>query len=57
MVTMLSKQNLDNLVRNGYLKSEPCEEQEIQRMLEIAHRRLLDSKIQEMSIEGRFTSV
>lgn len=56
MVLQLTKPNLDNLVKTGHLKQESCDKEEIGRMLEIAHRRLLDSKIQEMSIEGRFTS-
>jgi hypothetical protein len=56
MVLQLTKPNLDNLVKTGHLKQELCDQEEIGRMLEIAHRRLLDSKIQEMSIEGRFTS-
>lgn len=57
MVLQLTKPNLDNLVKTGHLKQEPCDQEDIGRMLEIAHRRLLDSQIQEMSIEGRFTSV
>jgi hypothetical protein len=56
MVLQLTKLNLDNLVKTGQLKQEPCDQEEIGRMLEIAHRRLLDSRIQEISIEGRFTS-
>jgi len=52
----LTKQNLDNLAKNGYLKLEPCDKEEITRMLVIAYRRLLDSQIKEVSIEGRFTS-
>lgn len=52
MVLQLTKPNLDNLVKNGHLKQEPCDQEEIERMLEISHRRLLDSQIQEMSIEG-----
>lgn len=57
MVLQLTKQNLDNLVKNGYLKQEPCDKEEITRMLGIAYRRLLDSQIKEASIEGRFISV
>jgi hypothetical protein len=56
MVLQLTKPNLDNLFKNGHLKQEPCDQEEIGRMLEISHRRLLDSQIPEMSIEGRFTS-
>ena len=52
----MTKQNLDNLAKNGYLKQEPCDKEEITRMLVIAYRRLLDSQIKEVSIEGRFTS-
>lgn len=52
----MTNQNLDNLVKIGQLKSEPSEEIEVTRMLEISHRRLLDSGIAELSIEGRFTS-
>lgn len=57
MVLQLPKQNLGNLVKNGYLKQEPCDKEEIGRMLGIAHERLLDSQLQDMSIGGRFTSV
>ena len=56
MVHQLTNHNLDNLVKIGQLKSEPSEEIEVLRMLEISHRRLLDSGIAEVSIEGRFTS-
>lgn len=47
---------MDNLVKIGQLKAELADEVEILRMLEIANRRLLDSKIPKVSIEGRFTS-
>jgi len=56
MVLQLTKQNLDNLVKNRYLKQEPSDKEEVTRMLGIAYRRLLDSQIKEVSIEGRFTS-
>ena len=47
-------QNLDNLVKIGQLQSAPFVEIEAMRMLSIAHKRLLDSEIKEVSIEGRF---
>ena len=47
---------LDNLVRIGQLKSEPRNEAEIRRMLELARTRLEDARLRNLSIEGRFTS-
>jgi hypothetical protein len=56
MELSLNNQNLDNLVRIGQLQSAPFIEIEALRLLNIAHKRLLDSGVQELSIEGRFTS-
>lgn len=49
-------QALDNLVRIGQLKAEPRNVAEAQRMLAMAHRRLQDAKLENLSLEGRFTS-
>jgi len=51
----LINQNLDNLVKIGQLQTAPFVEIEAMRMLSIAHKRLLDSEIEEVSIVGRFT--
>lgn len=51
----MNHHNLDNLVKIGQLQSAPFEEVEAMRMLNIAHKRLLDSEIEEVSIVGRFT--
>ena len=48
---------LDNLVRAGQLKAEPCNESEVQRMLVMARTRLDDARLAAVSTEGRFTSV
>jgi hypothetical protein len=48
---------LDNLVRIGQLKAEPCNRTEVSRMLGMAHTRLSDSALPELSLEGRFNSV
>jgi hypothetical protein len=47
---------LDNLVRIGNLKSEPRNDAEVRRLLEMAHTRLADAKISGISAEGRFIS-
>lgn len=52
----MTNKNLDNLFKTGQLKSEPFEKSEAMRMLQTAHRRLIDSGITEMSLEGQFTS-
>ena len=47
---------LDNLVRIGQLKAEPCNYAEAKRMLEMARTRLVDARLAKASREGRFTS-
>jgi len=47
---------LDNLVRIGQLKAEPCNAAEVHRMLTMAQARLVDAKLPSLSAEGRFTS-
>ena len=47
---------LVNLHRIGQLKSEPRDVQEFDRLLKMATSRLSDSKLQNLSNEGRFTS-
>ena len=47
---------LDNLVRVGQLKAEPCNDAEAKRMLVMAQTRLADAKLANLSPEGRFTS-
>ena len=47
---------LDNLVRIGQLKAEPCNTAEVRRMLAMARTRLADAQLQTLSAEGRFTS-
>jgi len=47
---------LDNLIRIGQLKAEPCNTAEVRRMLAMARTRLADAQIQTLSAEGRFTS-
>jgi len=47
---------LDNLVRIGQLKAEPCNAAEVRRMLTMAQARLVDAKLPSLSAEGRFTS-
>lgn len=47
---------LENLVRIGQLKSEPCNTQETQRMLNMARKRLQDASQHNLSPEGCFTS-
>ena len=47
---------LDNLVRIGQLKAEPCNEAEARRMLIMARTRLADAQLSNLSAEGRFTS-
>lgn len=48
---------LDNLVRIGQLKAEPCNMAEVRRMLVMAQIRLVDARLASLSAEGRFTSV
>ncbi len=52
----MSLTELDNLVRIGQLKAEPRNAQEVTRMLAMAHTRLSDAKLSNLSLEGRFTS-
>jgi hypothetical protein len=52
----MSQPELDNLVRIGQLKVEPRNAQEVTRMLAMAHTRLNDAKLSNLSLEGRFTS-
>jgi hypothetical protein len=52
----LSLPALDNLVRIGQLKAEPCNEAEARRMLAMARTRLADARVASVSPEGRFTS-
>jgi hypothetical protein len=52
----MSQPELDNLVRIGQLKAEPRNAQEVTRMLAMAHTRLSDAKLSNLSLEGRFTS-
>lgn len=47
---------LDNLVRIGQLKAEPCNEAEVRRMLAMARVRLADAQLSILSPQGRFTS-
>lgn len=52
----MSQTELDNLVRVGHLKAEPRNVQEVTRMLAMAQTRLKDAKLNNLSLEGRFTS-
>lgn len=52
----MSLPELDNLVRIGQLKAEPRNAREVTRMLAMAHTRLSDAKLSNLSLEGRFTS-
>ena len=52
----MSLAELDNLVRIGRLKAEPCNMQEVSRMLAMADTRLNDARLAHVSLEGRFTS-
>lgn len=52
----MNQPELDNLVRIGQLKAEPRNAQEVTRMLAMAHTRLSDAKLSNLSLEGRFTS-
>jgi len=47
---------LDNLLRIGQLKAEPCNVSEVRRMLAMAQTRMIDAKLASLSAEGRFTS-
>jgi hypothetical protein len=48
---------LSNLAKIGKIKAEPMNRAEIDRMLVMARKRLTDSSYQQISQEGRFTSV
>jgi hypothetical protein len=52
----MSQAQLDNLVRIGQLKAEPCNAAEVRRMVAMAQARLVDAKLANLSAEGRFTS-
>lgn len=52
----MSQTELENLLRIGQLKAEPCNAREVERMLVMAQTRLLDAQLKQLSIEGRFTS-
>lgn len=52
----MSQAELDNLVRVGHLKAEPRNVQEVTRMLAMAQTHLKDAKLNNLSLEGRFTS-
>jgi len=52
----LNLEPLDNLVRIGQLKAEPCNVVEVRRMVAMAQARLGDAKLVNLSAEGRFTS-
>ena len=52
----MSLRELDNLVRIGQLKTEPRNEKEIGRLLELARTRLADAQLDRASREGRFSS-
>jgi len=52
----MSQPELDNSVRIGHLKAEPRNVQEVTRMLAMAQTRLKDAKLNNLSLEGRFTS-
>lgn len=47
---------LKNLAKVGQLKVEPPDLNEVMRMLVMAHTRLNDAKINQLSTDGRFTS-
>jgi len=47
---------LDNLVRIGQLKAEPCNAAEALRMLAMARTSLGDAQLSSLSPQGRFTS-
>lgn len=51
----MTNQNLDILVKTGQLQSAPFEEIEALRILSLAHIRLLDSEVREVSKDSRFT--
>jgi len=48
---------LANLKKIGQLKAEKPNRLEIERMLNLARQRLIDSSYPDLSVEGRFTSV
>ena len=47
---------LDNLVRIGQLKAEPCNGFEVKRMLDMARSRLADAGLDSLARKGRFAS-
>lgn len=47
---------LDNLLRVGQLKAEPRNVPEVTRMIAMAQTRLGDARLDNLSLEGRFTS-
>jgi hypothetical protein len=51
---MMSRPELDNLVRIGQLKVEPRNEMEVRRMLAMARTRLADAHLSGLSMDGRF---
>ncbi len=52
----MSLPELDNLVRIGQLKLEPCNAQEVVRMPAMAQAHLSNAQLNSLSLEGRFTS-
>ena len=48
--------SLENLVRIGQLKEEPCNPLEVRRMLDLARIRLADAQLASLSLDGRFAS-
>ncbi len=47
---------LKNLAKIGKIKAEPMNQAEIDRMLDMARKRLQDANVTELSQEGRFSS-
>ena len=52
----MTTRELENLARIGQLKTEPRNEAEFKRLLEMARTRLADAQLDRVSQEGRFTS-
>lgn len=52
----MSRSALDNLLRIGQLKAEPCNPIEVRRLLAMAATRLADAQLSGASAEGRFIS-
>jgi hypothetical protein len=48
---------LDNLVKIGQLKREPCNEAEVRGLLRSARSHLADAQLEEVSLDGRFAGV